>query len=163
MTNFEGYPVEELDEYDDDGTMPDNVAELAKNVVGRKIVAVDRNFNHEYKPYEWATWNSKLNGTALVLDDGTRVVLVAGDDCCAYTELEDIIINLDKIEHVITGIGTTDGYTKWHIYANLGDVAELTVGWSCGNPFYYGYGFDIYVFDENGVMKKSEDEVDSDS
>jgi hypothetical protein len=24
---------------------------------------------------------------------------------------------------------------------------QLKVGWSCGNPFYYGYGFDIQVED----------------
>ena len=43
------------------------------------------------------------------------------------------------------GVGTTGEYTRWHIYADLGDVLELTVGWSCGNPFYYGYGFYIDV------------------
>jgi hypothetical protein len=47
--------------------------------------------------------------------------------------------------HIITGVGTTDGYATWHIYADMGDVLELSVGWSCGNPFYYGYGFDISV------------------
>lgn len=29
--------------------------------------------------------------------------------------------------------------------AVVGDVMELEVGWSCGNPFYYGYGFSINV------------------
>ena len=43
------------------------------------------------------------------------------------------------------GVGTTDGFTRWHIYADMGDVLELEVGWSCGNPFYYGYGFNITV------------------
>ena len=60
---------------------------------------------------------------------------------------QDVILNLDRIEHVITGVGTTDGYSVWHIYADLGDVVELKVGWSSGNPFYYGYGFDIAVVD----------------
>lgn len=41
--------------------------------------------------------------------------------------------------------GTTDGYTTWHIYADFGDVMRLKVDWSPGNPFYYGYGFDIAV------------------
>jgi hypothetical protein len=49
------------------------------------------------------------------------------------------------VEHAILGVGTTEGYTKWHIYADFGDVMQLDVGWSCGNPFYYGYGFDIAV------------------
>lgn len=164
MTNFEGYPVEELDANDDDGTMPENVAELAKNVVGRKIVSIDRGFLHDrgfsqkHKKHSWSSWESTLSGTALILDDGTKVVLANSDDCCAYTDLNDIILNLDKIEHAIMGVGTTEGYTKWHIYANLGDVVELDVGWSCGNPFYYGYGFDIYVVDVDGNIKDSDDD-----
>ena len=147
MTNFEGYPVEKLDEndVDDDGTMPNNVAELAKTIVGRRVVSVERNANHKVKRY---SWEENVTGDALVLDDGTRVLLVDTSDCCAYTELNDVVLNLDKIDHVITGVGTTEGFTKWHIYADLGDVAELTIGWSSGNPFYYGYGFDIYVIPE---------------
>jgi hypothetical protein len=75
------------------------------------------------------------------------VFLVGTDDCCAYTELETFLLNVDKVDHIITGVGTTDGYTKWHIYCDFGDVLELTVGWSSGNPFYYGYGFAIIVED----------------
>jgi len=135
------YPTETLDPNDDDGTMPDNVAELSKRVIGHKVVGVERNVSTP-GPYEWS---SPTIGTALVLDNGKRVTLVGTDDCCAFTELEDVILNLDKIDHVITGVGTTEGYTRWHIYADLGDVVELKVGWSCGNPFYYGYGFNISV------------------
>lgn len=138
------YPEEVLDENDDDGTMPDNVATLAEHVVGRKIVAVEKGVRTPGK-YDWY---SDTTGTALVLDNGKKVVLSDGGDCCAYTELEDIILNLDNIDHVITGVGTTDGYSTWHIYADLGDVAELKVGWSCGNPFYYGYGFSIKVIED---------------
>lgn len=159
MTKFEGYPVEELDsdeDYgDDNGAIVDNVKTLSENVVGRKIIAVERNVSHKVKVY---SWEESISGTALCLDDGTRVVLVDTDDCCAYTELKDVVLNLDQIEHVITGVGTTDGYTKWHIYANLGDVLELNVGWSCGNPFYYGYGFDIYVVSADGDIKDVTDE-----
>jgi len=138
------YSVEELGPDDDDGTMPDNVAELSKHVVGHKVVGVERNASTPGR-YEWS---GDTYGTALVLDNGKRVTLVGTDDCCAFTELEDVILNLDKIDHVITGVGTTEGYTRWHIYADLGDVVELKVGWSCGNPFYYGYGFDIAVKEE---------------
>lgn len=138
MTN-NPYPVEELDEDDDNGTMPENVETLAEHVVGHRIVAVEKNVETEDE-YGWPT-----TGTALVLDNGKRVVLADTDDCCAHTTLENVILNLDKIEHVITGVGTTEGYTRWHIYADLGDVVELEVGWSSGNPFYYGYGFDISV------------------
>lgn len=135
------YPVEELDPFNDDGTMVDNVATLAGHVVGRKVVGVERGLSAETE------WGTPVSGTALVLDNGKRVLLADNDDCCAYTELRDVILNLDRIDHVITGVGTTDGYTTWHIYADLGDVVELKVGWSCGNPFYYGYGFSIIVQD----------------
>lgn len=148
MVSENRYPVEILDEDEDDGTMVENVATLAEHVVGHRIVAVERNARVPEDSDRY--WYYEQKGTALVLDNGKKVILVAGGDCCAYTELEDIILNLDKIDHVITGIGTTDGYTKWHIYADLGDVAELKVGWSCGNPFYYGYGFGIVVEEQNG-------------
>jgi hypothetical protein len=162
MNNFEGYPAEELDEDDDDGTMVKNVETLSENVVGRKIVAIDRNFSRKVPVFSsWDDtylWDEKQEGTALVLDNGTRVLLADTDDCCAHTELKDVIVNLDKIEHVITGVGTTDGYTKWHIYANLGDVVELNVSWSCGNPFYYGYGFDIHVIPEGAIERIIDEE-----
>ena len=138
------YPEEILDEDDDDGTMPQNVAELADHIVGRKIVSIEKNVETKNGD-KYYTWSNR--GTCLTLDNGKRVFLLDGGDCCAYTELQDVILNLDKIDHTILGVGTTDGYTKWHIYADLGDVAELKVGWSCGNPFYYGYGFDIVVED----------------
>ena len=137
------YVTEELDPDEDDGTMPDNVATLEEHVVGRRIVGVEKDVlvPSRYK------WSSPEKGTALVLDNGKRVALVDTDDCCAYTELKNVILHLDKIDHVITGVGTTEGYTRWHIYADLGDVVELEVGWSSGNPFYYGYGFDISVLE----------------
>lgn len=139
--NANPYPVEELGPDDDNGTMPDNVALLAEHVVGRRIVNVEQGVSAP-GPYEWS---GSVTGTALVLDNGKRVILADTDDCCAHTTLENVILNLDKIDHVIMGVGTTGGYEKWHIYADLGDVVELTVGWSSGNPFYYGYGFDIIV------------------
>lgn len=160
MTNIERYPVEELDTDADDGTMTKNLEVFTKNVVGRKIVAIDREFSktikHDEDGARWS-YDEHIAGTALSLDDGTKVVLVDTDSCCAYTQLKDIILGLDKIDHVIMGVGTTDGYTKWHIYANFGDIAELQVGWSCGNPFYYGYGFDIYVVSAEDAIKEVSD------
>ena len=81
----------------------------------------------------------------ITLDDGTEVRLKNTDDCCAYTELEAFLLHPEKVDHIIMGVGTTEEYSRWHIYADHGDILELTVGWSCGNPFYYGYGFDIDV------------------
>lgn len=135
MTN---YPEEILGEDDDNGTMVDSKESLAEAVVGHKIVSVEK---VSYDGYYFDT------ATVLTLDNGRQVEMVGVGDCCAYTELEAFLLHADKVDHVITGVGTTDGYTKWHIFADMGDVLELTVGWSCGNPFYYGYGFDIRVKD----------------
>jgi hypothetical protein len=137
----ERYPVEELDsEYDDDGTMPSNVEQLRQEVVGHRIVSAEkakRSGSYNY-------WGS-MEGLRLTLDNGKQVFLCDTSDCCAYTELEQFLLYPDMVDHVITGVGTENGYSKWHIYADMGDVLELTVGWSSGNPFYYGYGFDIVV------------------
>jgi hypothetical protein len=124
---------------EDDGTISANVEELQEAVIGRKIVGVVK-----APPPDGNAWRHEP-ATVLLLDNGTKVSLVNTSDCCASTELEDIVLHLDKIDHAILGVGTTDGYTKWHIYCDWGDVAELTVNWGCGNPFYYGYGFDITV------------------
>lgn len=134
---YEFIPTEELDEDDDDGTMVNNVATLAENVVGHRIVEVG--------PVARKSWYGEYEALGITLDNGVSVILSGGSDCCAYTELESFIFNADKIDHVITGVSTEDGYTKWHIFADAGDVLELSVGWSCGNPFWYGYGFEIEV------------------
>jgi hypothetical protein len=138
----ERYPVETLDADDDDGTMEQNVSVLADAVVGHRIVRVERDVEVP-GPYGCGSM-----GTAIVLDNGKRVTLAPGSDCCAYTELESFLLHPERVEHVITGVGTTDGYTTWHIYADMGDVLELNVAWSCGNPFYYAYGFTIGVNEE---------------
>lgn len=81
-------------------------------------------------------------------------------DCCAYTNLDAFLLNPELVDHIITGVGTTDAYQTWHIYCDLGDVLKLDVGWSCGNPFYYGYGFDIKVA-INGEVVSDQAELSS--
>lgn len=136
------YPVEILGEYDDDGTMVSNVAELSGAVIGHRIVsAVRGRFKDEY------AYHGESDGFVLTLDNGTEVRMVDTEDCCAVTELETFLLNVSLVDHVITGVGTTEGYRTWHVYADMGDVLELTVGWSPGNPFYYGYGFNITVIE----------------
>ena len=137
------YQTETLgpDEYGDladDGTMPSNVEALRKSVVGRRIVATSR---EEIKD----KWGGSDWGLVITLDDGTQVQLKDTSNCCAFTEMEAFMLHPERVDHIILGVGTTGSYTRWHIYADLGDVLELTVGWSPGNPFYYGYGFDIDV------------------
>lgn len=144
------YPTEVLSDDYDNGTMPENVQELADAVVGHRIVSAQQG---EVKA-GYGGWRTST-GLVLTLDDGTRVELADSDDCCAYTELREFLLHPDKVDHIITGVGTTDEYQTWHIYADMGDVLELTVDWSCGNPFYYGYGFDIRVIpvDDAGESK----------
>jgi hypothetical protein len=109
--------------------MPGNLAELNEAVVGRRISSAG------YK-----------DGRFLItLHSGRTVALRDTDDCCAYTELDGFLLHPEMVDHVITGVGTTEQYEIWHIYADMGDVLTLSVGWSAGNPFYYGYGFDIQV------------------
>ena len=135
------YPTEILDDdHEDDGTMPENVAELAAGVVGHRIVKAERG---QVKGRYYGTTDALI----LTLDTGRRVSLADTNDCCAFTEVASFLLHPEAVDHIITGVGTTDGYTQWHIYADFGDVLSLSVGWSAGNPFYYGYGFDIQVED----------------
>lgn len=135
------YPVETVDEDMDDGTITENVNELERAVIGRRIVKAELGD----APADHTRYGHGDSTLVLTLDDGTMVRLVDTNDCCAYTELKQFLLHPERVDHAITGVGTTEGYTKWHIYADLGDVLELDVEWSCGNPFYYGYGFYIAV------------------
>lgn len=133
------YCDEHLDPLDDDGTMTSSKEELEKAVVGHRIVAV----RQETNTGSW-TYGPQF---VIELDNGRKVIMRNTSDCCAFTELGKFLLNVDKVNHIITGVGTTEGYQVWHIYADMGDVLQLDVSWSCGNPFYYGYGFDIEVVD----------------
>lgn len=135
------YEPEVLDRDEDDGTMPESLDALRQAVVGRRIVSVEEGVKVPGRYYVTDT------ATIITLDDGRRVQLVDNSDCCAYTELESFRLHPERIQHAITGVGTTDGYTTWHIFADAGDIMEMKVGWSCGNPFYYAYGFTITVED----------------
>ena len=141
MTESERYPAEVLGEDYDDGTMVENVGALTEAVVGHRIVRTER-----VKKLGAAHYGVG-DSFVITLDDGRKVQLVDTYDCCASTELESFLLHPERVDHVITGVGTTEGFTRWHIYADMGDVLELHVGWSAGNPFYYAYGFDIRVED----------------
>ncbi|MER6485728.1 hypothetical protein ABT264_19495 [Streptomyces virginiae] len=134
------YAEETLDEECDNGTMPGNVDELRDAVVGHRIVSVEA---QRETVSEWGY--PAIAALVITLDNGKRVELLNTDDCCAYTELSSFLLHPERVDHVITGVGTTDGYSTWHIFADMGDVLELSVSWSSGNPFYYGYGFNIRV------------------
>lgn len=145
---YSRYPVETLNEDYDDGTMPENVERLSTEVVGHRIVSAERVTVPRYPdPYYANDPKYAIEVFQITLDNGKKVRLRNTDDCCAYTELEEFLLHPNSVDHIILGVGTTDGYNTWHIYADWGDMLKLTVGWSCGNPFYYGYGFDIQVVD----------------
>jgi hypothetical protein len=127
-------------EIDDDGTLAENVSELRELVVGHRIVSVAE---FDLLGPEFP---GKRPGLRITLDTGRTVELYAGHNCCAYTQLESFLWNADKIDHIITGVSTSDEYEKWNIYADLGAVLGLQVGWSAGNGW-YGYGFEIVVTD----------------
>ncbi len=142
MAATDRYPTEELDPDYDNGTMPANVATLADAVVGHRIVKAER---REAPGRYFGT----AKALVITLDNGTEAIVRDDVDCCAYTDLESFWLHPEAVDHVILGVGTTDEYTTWHIYADFGDIMKLEVGWSCGNPFYYGYGFDIEVVPVN--------------
>lgn len=84
-------------------------------------------------------------GGVITLDNGTQVRLIEeASSCCAYTSLDAFLRHPQSVDHIITGVGTSGGFTTWHIYADMGDVLKLTVSWSAGTG-YYGYGFRIKV------------------
>jgi hypothetical protein len=143
----ERYPAEELDDDYDDGTMPNSLAALTDAVVGHRIVAAEK--TAQLPGEHWY----RSGGLLLTLDNGDQVAVAEVGDCCAFTDVEAFLLNPELVDHIIIGAGTTDGFTTWHIYADAGDVLNLTVGWSCGNPFYYGYGFDITVIPADKVAK----------
>lgn len=146
MSGYEFVPTEVLDEDDDDGTMPANVARLAGEVVGHRIVKAER--VELAREYSW----QESDAFYITLDTGKAVRLLPGGDCCAYTELQEFLLAPEAVDHVITGVRTADGYQTWSIFADFGDVLTLKVGWSCGNPFYYGYGFQIDVVEPDAVV-----------
>lgn len=142
------YPTDSVGDDDDDGTMPASVETLGDHVIGHRIVSAEERAINTASSY----WG-KRQGLVLTLDTGVRVCVVDTGDCRAYTNLDEFLLHPERVDHVITGVATTDGYTKWHIFADLGDVLELSVGWSCGNPFYHSYGFDIFVEPEAGDQR----------
>jgi hypothetical protein len=138
--DYKFVPTETLHKDDDDGTMVQNVSEFAELVVGHRIVNVAEFY------LVGSEFLGKRTGLRITLDTGRTVELSESGDCCAYTELKSFLWNADKIDHVITGVSTLNGYTTWSIYADLGDVLALQVAWSQGSGS-YGYGFEMVVTD----------------
>ena len=119
--------------------MPANVAKLGEAVIGRRIVSAEKGeVAREYYGLS--------DGRILTLDYGTKVSLVDTADCCAYTDAGGV------------PPAPRDGRSRdpWGGHnGRLHEVAHLrrprrragasTSAGRAGNPFYYGYGFDIAV------------------
>ena len=140
-------PTEVLSEEADNGTIVDNVAHLAESVVGHRIVNVE-GWPGPRKSSVWSELQLRIT-----LDTDATVELAGTADCCAGTDLNSFLWNAETVDHIITGVRTEGGYEKWSIFADFGDVLELTVDWGCGNPFYYGYGFEITVKNPDGTNR----------
>ena len=150
MSTVTEYPP--VQDYEDNGTMPQSVQDFAEEIVGHRIVKVESHGTLLAKSrWSWDDEPPEPHSADVVftLDDGRKVGLAEGGDCCAYTNLQEIIEHLPAVDHIITAVRPDKNYETWHIVADLGDVLELKVGWSAGNPFYYGYGFDIIVEKES--------------
>lgn len=146
-----GYTYEDNE---DNGTMPEGVQNLRDAVVGHKIVKVEKNAKLLRPKNGYYRWDSTAD-LVLTLDNGKRVALIGVSDCCAYGSVEDFAQKLPSLDHIITDVGTTEVYTKWHILAGMEDVLELTVGWSPGNAFYYAYGIEVEVLELDDENKEN--------
>lgn len=129
MTDSNLYPPVIGDPDADDGTMPENVETFADAIIGHRIVSVEKNGR----------------SAKLTLDNGNTVEINEDGDCCAFTDLDEVIEHLPSIDHIVTAVRPSGDYTEWHILADFGDIMTLKVDWSPGNAFYYGYGFNIRV------------------
>jgi hypothetical protein len=125
--------------YDDNGTMSANVTRFAHAIIGHKIVSAAKESREDRYGFQCVF--------VVTLDSGRQVILADTEDCCAYTALESFLLNSKHIDHVITRVVTDHHFSTWRVLADYADVLKMQVGWSCGNPFYYTYGFDIKVID----------------
>lgn len=133
--------MDEEDEQYEAEIMGGSAAELEEAVVGRRILSVEK------AKYPGSVYG-RGEGIRLSLDDGTTVFVANTDDCCAFTEVEDFEF-LENTENVITSVETDEGFNKWFVYAGNAPVLEMDVAWSPGNPYYYGFGFEIRIEKEN--------------
>ena len=117
--------------------MGDNAKLLESEVVGHRIIDVrEDKYNGGYPVTG--------SGVTLVLDNGNEIEILATNDCCAYTDVRDFKF-LAKTDNVVTRVETQDNFEQWYIYAAEVPVVSLGVDWSPGNPYYYGFGFNIAV------------------
>jgi hypothetical protein len=117
------YVKEVLDENRDNGRIVENVEKLETSVIGRRIVSAERQQIKQSGSY----WRTGPTVFVITLDNGDQVQMFDTEDCCAHTTLENFLLHPQSVDHVILGVGTTEEYTTWHIYADFGDILALEV------------------------------------
>jgi len=121
-----------------------------KNVIGHKIVSVERTAHIEGEIVNAGRGmfdddsHSGVADLVLTLDDGRKVGLVEHSECCAYSQVRKVIINLPTMDHVITNVTQQDGHMMWHIMAGMDDVLDVNLDWDEGSG-YYTYGLRVVV------------------
>lgn len=130
MVNKRLYPPASAESNDENDVMPGNVEEFANAVIGHKIVKYAQ--------------DNRTGDVRFILDNGNVVRLRETGDCCAGTDMRDIMQMLPDIDHVITRVKPNADYTEWYIMAGMDELLKLEVGWSAGTG-YYMYGFIIEV------------------
>ena len=127
---------DDYDEAYEAGVMQGSVSEFAGAVIGSRIVRVEKRTN--------LPGYGNSNALDFTLDNGNVVTLADTDDCCAYTMVENFEF-LEGSENAITSVDTQDGFQTWFVYAEGVPVVRMGVDWSPGNPYYYGFGFNVTV------------------
>lgn len=130
MVDSKLYPPADDEAYDENDLMPGNCEAFANTIIGHKIVEV--------------RWAGAWHDATFVLDNGKKVTLRGVSDCCAGTDVYDLVQKLPTLDHVITAVKPSGDYHVWHIMAGMDEVIGLDVTWSAGTG-YYMYGFEIEV------------------
>lgn len=138
--------LDENDSQYESEVMQGSVDELASNIVGQRIVAVERR-NSEPDENGYVGYG-RSEETVFTLANGRQVILEDTDDCCAFTEVSSFDF-LEKSDNAVTRVEADEDFETWFIYADQVPVVHLGVSWSPGNPYYYGFGFNVRVKENN--------------
>lgn len=108
--------------------------DIAKVLIGRRVVRIDE------------------DAATLTLDNGTKVVLEDGGDCCAWfsaaikeIDLDDNLVTGYRVEDIITE-DEGDGEFKYvmHVLSNNKNLADITIEGYPGSG-YYGSSINMIV------------------
>lgn len=90
---------------------------------------------------------ASVQNDVITLDDGTTATLEGYGACCAWAQVEALLLHPNKIDHAITGVRYDDSDDRtevWHFMADMADVLDVTIGYNEGTG-YYSFGIDVQV------------------